>query len=205
MLARRVPSSPDDRTNHETWSRQPSARSVPSRRRPTPHRKAGVFSMRFSARSRFLLLASLAITVLAFAGSAAAANERSLAAPAPNDALSRALASGQITDAQYSLQRALAILAPRLADARYASAAAHASPREATMALRDLAARIGSLSSSERRLAMRLLARPTDGARRAPRATCGSRRRIASASARPDSAFTGSRADPSGPCSSTGT
>ncbi len=124
--------------------------------------------MRFSARSRFLLLASLAITVLAFAGSAAAANERSLAAPAPNDALSRALASGQITDAQYSLQRALAILAPRLADARYASAAAHASPREATMALRDLAARIGSLSSSERRLAMRLLARPTDGAREGP-------------------------------------
>jgi hypothetical protein len=121
--------------------------------------------MRFSARSRFLLLASLAIAVLAFAGSAAAANERSLAAPAPNDALSRALASGRITDAQYSLQRALAILAPRLADARYTSAAAHVSPREATMALRDLAARIGSLSSSDRRLAMRLLARPTDGAR----------------------------------------
>jgi hypothetical protein len=120
--------------------------------------------MLFSARSRFLLLASLAtVAVLAFAGSAAA-SERSLAAAAPNDALSRALASGQITGAQYSLQRALAILAPRLADARYASAAAHANPREATMALRDLAARIGSLSRSDRRLAMRLLARPTDGA-----------------------------------------
>ena len=124
--------------------------------------------MLFSARSRFLLLASLAIAVLAFAGNAAAANERSLAAGAPNDTLSRALASGQITEAQYSLQRALAILAPRLADARYASAAAHADPRDATMALRDLAARIGSLSSSDRRLAMRLLARPTDGRSEGP-------------------------------------
>jgi hypothetical protein len=124
--------------------------------------------MLFSARSRFLLLASLTIAVLAFAGSAAAANERSLAGGAPNDTLSRALASGQITGAQYSLQRALAILAPRLADARYASAAAHADPRDATMALRDLAARIGSLSSSDRRLAMRLLARPTDGRSEGP-------------------------------------
>jgi hypothetical protein len=124
--------------------------------------------MFFAARSRFLLLASLAIAVLAFAGSAAAANERSLAAAAPNDALSRALASGQITGAQYSLQRALAILAPRLADARYASAAAHADPRDATMALRDLAARIGSLSRSDRRLAMGLLARPTDGRSEGP-------------------------------------
>ena len=67
--------------------------------------------MLLSARSRSMLLALLAIAVLAFAGSAAAANERSLAAKAPNDALSRALASGQITGAQYSLQRALAILA----------------------------------------------------------------------------------------------
>ena len=36
------------------------------------------------------------------------------------------------------------------------------------MALRDLAASIGSLSSSDRRLAMRLLARPTDGASEGP-------------------------------------
>ena len=85
--------------------------------------------MLLSARSRSLLLALLAIAVLAFAGSAAAANERSLAASAPNDALTRALASGQITGAQYSLQRALAILAPRLVDARYASATAHAVQR----------------------------------------------------------------------------
>ncbi len=124
--------------------------------------------MLLSARSRSLLLALLAIAVLAFAGSAAAANERSLAAKAPNDALSRALASGQITGAQYSLQRALAILAPRLADARYASAAAHANPRDATMALRDLRASFSSLSSSDRRLAMRLFARPSDGASEGP-------------------------------------
>ena len=125
--------------------------------------------MLLSARSRLLLLVSVAsVAVLAFAGSAAAANERSLAAGAPNDTLSRALASGQITGAQYSLQRALAILAPRLADARYESAVGHADPREATMALRNLAARVGSLSSSDRRLAMRLLARPTDGAFEGP-------------------------------------
>ena len=84
-----------------------------------------------SARSRFLLLASLAIVVLAFAGSAAAASERSPAAAAPNDALSRALASGQITSAQYSLQRALAILAPRLANPR-----SRARPRTPTRARR---------------------------------------------------------------------
>lgn len=119
--------------------------------------------MLFSACFRFLLLASVAaVAVLGFAGSATA-SERSLAAAAPNDALSRALASGRITDAQYALQRVLAILAPRLANPRYSSAAANANPREATLALRDLAARVGSLSKSDRRLAMGLLARPTDG------------------------------------------
>jgi len=124
--------------------------------------------MLFSARSRLLLLASVAaVAVLAFAGSAAA-SERSLAASAPNDTLSRALASGQITGAQYALQRALAILAPRLVNPRYSSATAHADPREATMALRDLAVRVGSLSRSDRRLAMRLLARPTDGRSEGP-------------------------------------
>src|SRR5688572_29519634 len=124
--------------------------------------------MLLSARSHSLLLALLAIAVLAFAGSAAAVNERSLAANAPNDALSRALSSGQITGAQFALQRALAILAPQRVDARYASAAANANPRDATMALRDLAARVNSLSSSDRRLAMRLLARPSDGASEGP-------------------------------------
>jgi hypothetical protein len=124
--------------------------------------------MLLSARSRSLLLALLAIAVLAFAGSAAAANERSLAAKAPNDALSRALASGQVTGAQYSLQRALAIVAPQHVDARYASAAANANPRDATMALRDLAARVDSLSRSDRRLAMSLFARPSDGASEGP-------------------------------------
>jgi hypothetical protein len=119
--------------------------------------------MLFSIRSRFLLLASVAaVAMLAFAGSAAA-SERSLATGAPNDTLSRALATGQITGAQYALQRALWILAPRLANSRYASRTANADPRETTMVLRDLAVRVGSLSSSDRRLAMRLLARPTDG------------------------------------------
>ncbi|MGI8607430.1 MAG: MXAN_6640 family putative metalloprotease [Gaiellaceae bacterium] len=122
--------------------------------------------MLFSARARFLASAA-AVTVLAFAGSAAA-SERSLAAGAPDDTLTRALTSGQITGAQYALQRALALLAPRLGNPRYASAVAHADPREATMALRDLAVRVDSLSKSDRRLAKGLLARPTDGASEAP-------------------------------------
>src|SRR5687768_7772562 len=163
MLAGWVPSRLADRPNHETWSRQPPTGSVPSVTKFAFSQRGRGFYMLLSARSRSLLLALLAIAVLAFAGSAAAANERSLAAKAPSDALSRALASGQITGAQYSLQRALAILAPRLVDARYASAAAKANQRDATMALRDLAARVESLSRSDRRLAMMLLARPSDG------------------------------------------
>ncbi|HYM64152.1 MAG TPA: MXAN_6640 family putative metalloprotease [Gaiellaceae bacterium] len=120
--------------------------------------------MQFSVRSRSLLLASVAaVAVLAFAGNAAA-SERSLAAGAPNDALSRALVSGQITGAQYALQRALVLLAPRFANPRYSSGATYTDPHGATMALRDLATSVGSLSRSDRRLAMRLLARPTDGA-----------------------------------------
>jgi len=120
--------------------------------------------MLFSVRSRFLLLAAVAaVTVLAFAGSAGA-SERSLAAGAPHDTLSRALASGQLTGAQYALQRALAMLAPRFANARYSRGGADTDPHGATMALRDLATSVGSLSRSDRRLAMRLLARPTDGA-----------------------------------------
>ena len=124
--------------------------------------------MLFSARSRFSLATSVAaVVVLAFAGSAAA-SERSLATGAPKDTLSRALTSGQITGGQYALQRALAIFAPRLVNPRYSSAVAHANTREATMTLRDLAVRVGSLSKSDRRLAMRLLARPTDGASEGP-------------------------------------
>jgi hypothetical protein len=124
--------------------------------------------MLFSARSRFSLATSVAaVVLLAFAGSAAA-SERSLATGAPKDTLSRALTSGQITGGQYALQRALAIFAPRLVNPRYSSAVAHANTREATMTLRDLAVRVGSLSKSDRRLAMRLLARPTDGASEGP-------------------------------------
>jgi hypothetical protein len=109
----------------------------------------------------------VAVAVLAalVAAAAASAQQRQLPAlaPGPNDALTRALADGRLTEAQYALERARSLF--RLGRARREfGAVERAGGREATLVLRDLAARIGQLSEEDRARAERLLARPTDGA-----------------------------------------
>ncbi len=83
--------------------------------------------------------------------------------PPGDDALGRALARGDLTEAEYTLERVLAVFRPERARLLYGELEP-ASPREGTILLRDLAARLDSLAPAKRRLAERLLARPTGGA-----------------------------------------
>jgi hypothetical protein len=83
-------------------------------------------------------------------------------APVADDALARALARGQLTDAEYALERARSLF--RLgAVRRQFGDVARPDPHAATLILRDLALRIDQLPPAERARAGRLLARPSDG------------------------------------------
>ena len=77
------------------------------------------------------------------------------------DALTRALAAGELTQAQYALQRALSLFRPAQVAARYGEVK-RPDPRAATLILRDLAIRVRYLSGADRRQALAILSRPTD-------------------------------------------
>ncbi len=81
--------------------------------------------------------------------------------PPPDDALADELAEGRLTEAEYALERALAIYQPERARRLYGRVA-RPSAREGTLILRDLAARLPELSPTRRAAAERILARPTD-------------------------------------------
>ncbi|CAN5585970.1 hypothetical protein BH20ACT23_BH20ACT23_21140 [soil metagenome] len=81
--------------------------------------------------------------------------------PAPDDALSRALDTGAVSDAEYALERALSLFAPRPVTRRFGEVAPPA-PRAATALLRDLALRRDQLGPDGRATADALLTRPTD-------------------------------------------
>ena len=87
------------------------------------------------------------------------------AAPAAprGDALTRALAAGHLTAAQYALERARSLFALRQVRARYGDVA-RPGPHAATPILRDLARRVEGLSGRERKIAEAILARPSDRA-----------------------------------------
>jgi hypothetical protein len=107
----------------------------------------------------FAALAFLA--ALTFVSGASAATQTPVAARA--DALTRALESGRLTKAEYALERARALF--HLARVRQVwGDVARPGPRDATLVLRELALRKGSLPPAKRRQAAQLLARPTDGA-----------------------------------------
>lgn len=103
-----------------------------------------------------VVVLTLVASALVISASAAAAE------PAGSPAAGTA---SEFVEPQLALQRALALFAPARVSARYSSAVAGADPRDATMVLRDLAAQRWALDASDRRLAARLLARPTDGPR----------------------------------------
>jgi len=107
------------------------------------------------------------VTLLVALGLATASP--SLASPAKRlpltrtapDSLTRALATGELTPAQYALERAASLFHPGRVAARYGPVA-RPYPRDATLILRDLVLRIGNLSGADRQRALAILARPTD-------------------------------------------
>jgi len=122
-------------------------------------------------RKLFSLILSSSLTLVAFTGVGRAAGESPRdaspprlpqLAPAPDDALSRALETGVVSEAEYALERALSLF-DRQPVARRFGAVAAPSQRDATAFLRDLAIRRDQLTRDDRATADALLARPTDG------------------------------------------
>ena len=113
------------------------------------------------------LAGSLLAILLATAGPAAAQEAEPTKLPAPvvvaDDDLTAALESGELSDAEYALERARSIF--RLARVRreYGDVERPA-PHDATLILRDLAVRLHELTGTDRGAAKRILARPPQGA-----------------------------------------
>jgi hypothetical protein len=113
-------------------------------------------------RRALRLTVAAVLATLVLAPSSSAARDRIPAlAPAAPDALTRALAAGELTEAQYALERARALFRLDAVRARHGMVHA-AGPRDATLVLRDLAVRAHELSAAEQAIARRILARPTD-------------------------------------------
>ena len=110
-----------------------------------------------------LVTVVLPLVLLVAAGQALAQSPKRLPAltPTPRDSLTHALASGELTPAEYALERATALFHPVRVAARYGTVRP-ADPRAATLILRDLAIRVRYLSGADRQRALALLARPTD-------------------------------------------
>lgn len=106
------------------------------------------------------------VAVAVLAGGIALTLAGSGGAGEPNPRTATKPATVRVSSSAHAvLQRALAVFAPRLAEARYRAAARRPDPREATMLLRDVVVQLQRLSPADRRLARRIFARPTDGRR----------------------------------------
>jgi len=117
-----------------------------------------------SARLRTVFLAAFLVVLgLATASPSLAspAKPLPLTRTAP-DSLTRALARGELTQAQYALERAASLFHPGRVAARYGPIT-RPNPRDATLILRDLALRVRYLDSpADQARAAAILARPTD-------------------------------------------
>jgi hypothetical protein len=104
------------------------------------------------------------ILLAAAAPAAAQEEEHPTPPPAPvaDDALTAALETGELTEAEYALQRARSVFQLERVRREYGRVA-RASGRDATVILRDLAARVSQLSREDRAVARAILARPTGG------------------------------------------
>jgi hypothetical protein len=121
-------------------------------------------SHRATAAKLGCALLVLFCTLAVWAGPASAAR-KPLPRPVPvaNDALARALAKGELTPAEYALERARSLFHLGAVRREFGEVA-RPDPHAATLILRDLALRVDQLPPAERREARRLLARPSDGA-----------------------------------------
>ncbi|MBA2614636.1 MAG: hypothetical protein H0U90_02490 [Actinobacteria bacterium] len=111
-------------------------------------------------RGTFLPAAVAAALAFAFPLAAGAAQQELPALAPADDGLGRALAQGRLSEAEYALERALALFRPERAREVYGRID-RPDPRAGTLILRDLAARIPDLAPAQRALAARILARPT--------------------------------------------
>ena len=122
--------------------------------------RAAGSSMRTLAAAACLVVATLLLPGLAH-GQARERPLPTLAAGA-DDALSQALAEGRLSEAEYALERARSLF-QHLRARRVFGDVDRPARRDATLLLRDLAARKRELAGPERELAEALLARPDDG------------------------------------------
>jgi hypothetical protein len=83
-------------------------------------------------------------------------------APVADDALAEALETGELTEAEYALERARSLFQLGRVRREFGDVARPA-PRDATLILRDLAFRVRELTGADRKVARAILARPTDG------------------------------------------
>ncbi len=120
-----------------------------------------------SRRSALGVLACASVFALGLAGAASAGLEaqpveRDIPDVVPvDDALGEELAQGNLSEAEYALERALAVYQPERAQRLYGEVA-RPDPREGTVIFRDLAARVPELSPRQRSTAEQILARPTN-------------------------------------------
>ena len=117
--------------------------------------------MRALALAACLVLAALALPAAARSQEAPPRPLPTLA-PGPDDALSRAFADGRLTEAEYALERARSLFLLARVRREFGDVARPAR-RDATLILRDLAARKRELTGPERRVAEAILSRPDDG------------------------------------------
>jgi hypothetical protein len=105
-----------------------------------------------------------AVCVLAWAAPAAAKEHKPLPPPVPaaDDALTDALEDGELTEAEYALERARSLFQLGTVRREFGDVE-RAGARDATLILRDLAARLRKLPPAERAAARRILARPDAG------------------------------------------
>jgi hypothetical protein len=109
--------------------------------------------------SRLVAACMLAVAAFALAAPAAAKRELPALAPAPRDALTRALEDGRLNEARYALERARTLFDVEEVRAQYGKVAGP-SPRSATLVLRDLYLRRPALRGTDARAAALILARP---------------------------------------------
>jgi len=112
------------------------------------------------------LTACLAVVPLALAPAALAQQEEPRPLPAltaaPDDALTEALETGELSEAEYALERAASVF--ELPETREEFGDVERAGRhDVTLYLRDLALRVDDLSGTDRREAKRILARPPPG------------------------------------------
>ena len=117
-------------------------------------------SVRLLALAACLAFAAVALSASAY--SQATPRPLPALASAPDDALSRALAEGRLSEAEYALERARSLFQLTRVRREFGDVARPAR-RDATILLRDLAARKRELTGPEREVAEAILSRPDDG------------------------------------------